>query len=80
MIVEIDGRFVLNQLQHAQDAVRAPERFLMKKSMLEKNLGQDVADRAAAPGIETSEKITRAALEEEARQASIRGHGSPEEM
>jgi hypothetical protein len=52
----------------------------MKKRLLEENLGQDAAEEAAAPGIEHSEKITREALEEEARQASIRGHGTPEEM
>lgn len=55
------------------------ERYLMKKRMLEENLGQDVSDKAAAPGIQASEQITREALEEEARQTSIRGHGTPEQ-
>lgn len=79
-IAQVVVRFVMSQVESPGLQKERKERFLMKKSMLEKNLGQDVADRAAAPGIETSEKITRAALEEEARQASIRGHGSPEEM
>lgn len=52
----------------------------MKKKLLAENLGQPAAEKAPIPGVEGGEKITRQALEEEARQASIRGHGSPEEM
>lgn len=55
------------------------ERFQMKSRMLKDNLGQDVAEKAAAPGAEKTESITRASLEEEARRSSISGHGSPTE-
>ncbi|CAI0654129.1 unnamed protein product [Colletotrichum noveboracense] len=55
------------------------ERFLMKKRLLEQNLGQGVSDQAATPGIEKTEEITLQALEEEARRISTQGHGGPEE-
>jgi len=57
------------------------ERYLLKKKLLAENLGQEVTPKAAAPGsVAVAEKITREALEEEAREASIRGHGGPGEM
>lgn len=80
LVVQLAVRFVLSKLDSPGLQKERKERFQMKKRLLEENLGQDAAEEAAAPGIEHSEKITREALEEEARQASIRGHGTPEEM
>lgn len=79
LVVQLAVRFVLSKLDSPGLQKERKERFQMKKRLLEENLGQDAAEEAAAPGIEHSEKITREALEEEARQASIRGHGTPEE-
>lgn len=70
------ARFVLNKFESPGLQKERKERFLTKKKLLEENLGQDVV---ATPGIVNSEKITREALEEEARQTSLRGHGTPEE-
>ncbi|KAG5980474.1 hypothetical protein E4U55_003987 [Claviceps digitariae] len=56
------------------------ERYLLKKKLLAENLGQEVTPKAAVPGLAAGEKITREALEEEAREASIHGHGGPAEM
>lgn len=56
------------------------ERYMMKKKLLAENVGQKAAEKAFTPGIETGEKSTKQALEEEARQASIRGHGGPEDV
>lgn len=56
------------------------ERFLTKKQLLADTLGQGVSDKAAAPGIDEGEKITRQALEDEARKLSTQGHGTPEEV
>lgn len=55
------------------------ERFQMKSRLLKDSLGQDVAEKAATPGIEKTESITRASLEEEARRSTVSGHGSPTE-
>lgn len=56
------------------------ERYLLKKKLLSENLGQEVTAKSAVPGVAAGEKITREALEEEAREASVRGHGGPGEM
>lgn len=78
--VQVAVGLVMSKLESPGLQKERKERFLTKKKLLHENLGQDVAEKAAAPGIEASENITRAALEEEARQASTRGHGTPEEM
>lgn len=42
-------------------------------------MGQEAARRAAAGGIGAGEKISKSTLEEEARQSTLTGHGTPEE-
>lgn len=71
-------RYVLNQIASPGLEKERAIRFQMRRSLLEETLGDDVTQKPL-PDIPTGEKITRAALEEEARQASIRGHGTPEE-
>lgn len=75
-------RFVMNKAESPGLQRERRERYLMKKKLLAENLGQNVNPKAAVPvpGAQAGETITRKALEEEARQASIRGHGGPEEM
>ena len=79
-VVQMAVRYVMGKVESPGLQKERKERFLMKKRLLEETLGQDVADRAAAPGVAEGEKITRQALEEEARELTIKGHGSPEEM
>lgn len=57
------------------------ERFQLKKRLLEETVGHVASDKAsvAVPGAEKTEQITRETLEEEARLASLHGHGTPEE-
>lgn len=71
-------RYALNQMASPGLEKERAIRFQMRRSLLEETLGDD-ATQKPLPDIPTGEKITRAALEEEARQASIRGHGTPEE-
>ena len=42
-------------------------------------MGDDAAEKAAAGGIAAGEKISTSTLEEEARQSTLKGHGTPEE-
>lgn len=79
LAVQFGVRYVMSKLDSPGLQKERKERFLMKKRMLEENLGQDVYEESAAPGIAATEQITRESLEEEAREASIRGHGTPEE-
>lgn len=76
LAAQMAARFVLSKLDSPGLQKERKERYLTKKKLLGELLGQDVA---ATPGIATTEKITREALEEEARQMSIRGHGTPEQ-
>ncbi|KAI5463473.1 calcium-activated chloride channel-domain-containing protein [Mariannaea sp. PMI_226] len=76
LAAQMAARFVLTKVDSPGLQKERRERYMTKKKLLEENLSQDVV---AKPGIIASEKITRDALEEEARRASIRGHGTPEE-
>ncbi|RKK94761.1 hypothetical protein BFJ68_g15068 [Fusarium oxysporum] len=80
LVVQLAVRFVLSKLDSPGVQKERKERFLMKRKLLEENIGQGASEESSVPGIDHSEKITREALEEEARQTSIRGHGTPEEM
>jgi len=41
--------------------------------------GQDEAEKAASGGIGQGEKISRSTLEDDARESTLRGHGTPAE-
>ncbi|KAA8575979.1 hypothetical protein EYC84_006142 [Monilinia fructicola] len=55
------------------------ERFAVRKQYLQETLSQEAAEKAAQGGIAQGEKISRSTLEEEARESSLRGHGTAEE-
>ena len=42
-------------------------------------MGEEAAAKAATGGIAAGEKISKSTLEEEARQSTLKGHGTPEE-
>ncbi|TGO36469.1 hypothetical protein BHYA_0124g00300 [Botrytis hyacinthi] len=55
------------------------ERFAVRKQYLQETISQEAAEKAASGGITNGEKISRNTLEEEARESSLRGHGTAEE-
>ncbi|KAM0524544.1 hypothetical protein ACHAPE_000641 [Trichoderma viride] len=75
-------RFVMGKVESPSLQRERRERFQLRKKLLEETVGHVAGEKAevAVPGIEATEQITRQTLEEEARLASIHGHGSPEEM
>lgn len=75
-------RFVMAKVESPSLQRERRERFQLRKKLLEETVGHVAGEKAevAVPGIEATEQITRQTLEEEARLASIQGHGSPEEM
>lgn len=79
-LVQWAVRYVMGKVESPGLQKERKERFQMKKNLLQETLGQDISNRAAAPGIELSEKITREALEEEARLESTHGGGTPEQL
>lgn len=49
------------------------------RQYIQESMGDDAAEKAAAGGIAAGEKISTSTLEEEARQSTLKGHGTPEE-
>ena len=80
LVVQMAVRFVMAKMDSPGLQKERKERFLTKKRLLHEHLGQDTSPKAAIPGISASEKITREALEDHARQASVKGQETPEEM
>ncbi|KAM4056995.1 calcium-activated chloride channel domain-containing protein [Hirsutella rhossiliensis] len=80
LLVQLAVRYVMKKLESPGLQQERKERYLMKKRLLQENLGKYGLERSWAPGVETTDKITRETLEEEARQSSIRRQGTPEEM
>jgi anoctamin-10 len=79
LLVQQAVRLVMGKIDSPGVQKERKERFLMKKKLLQENIGQEVHEKAGAPGIAAGEKITRVALEDEARQASVKGQGSVED-
>ncbi|KAK8042565.1 hypothetical protein PG994_013048 [Apiospora phragmitis] len=78
LAVQFAVRYGLKQMHSPGLHKERAERYQMRKNILAETLDNAVETKPL-PDIPTGEKITRAALEEEARQASLRGHGTPEE-
>ncbi|KAI1336291.1 calcium-activated chloride channel-domain-containing protein [Xylariaceae sp. FL0016] len=73
-------------VRHAISQIDSPglqkeraERFSMRKQLLEESLGSEVTEKPLPPTPHQGEKITRAALEDEARKISL-GGGTPEQL
>ncbi|KAK3323941.1 calcium-activated chloride channel-domain-containing protein [Cercophora scortea] len=83
LVVQIVVRNVVAKLDSPGLQKERAERFAMRKQVLEQTFGdQHVQEESSGPGMTGGEKITREALEEEAREASrsVSGTGSPEQM
>ncbi|KAK4450641.1 Anoctamin-10 [Podospora aff. communis PSN243] len=80
LVVQIVVRGVIHKLDSPGLQKERAERFAMRKQLLEQTFGQDVSDESHGPGLTGGEKITRAALEEEARRESIKGGWSLEQQ
>lgn len=53
--------------------------MIIHRQYLQETISQEAAETAAQGGIGQGEKISRSTLEEEARESSLRGHGTVEE-
>lgn len=73
LLVQIVVRYVISTLDSPGLQKERAERFAMRKFHLEETLGEDMAENAAEANFTGGEKITREALEEEARRASVSG-------
>ncbi|CAN8102213.1 unnamed protein product [Discula destructiva] len=73
LIVQFVVRYVIGTLDSPGLQKERAERFAMRKFHLEETLGEDLAEKAADANFTGGEDITREALEEEARRASVSG-------
>lgn len=78
--VQLGIRKALSKLDSPGLQKERAERFRVRKEYIAETRGQDAARRAAIGGISSGEKISRSTLEEEARQSSLSGHGTPAEQ
>ncbi|KAL8656248.1 MAG: hypothetical protein Q9210_000398 [Variospora velana] len=69
LLVRWGVRLAISKMDSPGMEKERAERFMVRKRYLEDAMGQDVMD---APSNQMEEKITRAALEEDARQSSLR--------
>ncbi|KAM7206893.1 Calcium-activated chloride channel domain containing protein [Naviculisporaceae sp. PSN 640] len=83
LVVQIVVRNVIAKLDSPGLQKERAQRFQMRKQLLEQtfgaNSGQEVELETDGPAVRGGEKITREALEEEARELSRKGAGSPED-
>ena len=78
--IQLVVRFVMNTFESPGLQQERKERYQMKRQLLAETLHPGASENATAPGVTDGDKITRDALEEEAREQSIKGHSSPEKM
>jgi len=78
LALQFTVRHVLDQLESSGVQKEKAERFSMRRRLLKESLGEDVTQKPTPPTVQSGEKITRKALEEEAREMSIKG-SSPEQ-
>jgi hypothetical protein len=76
LVVQTVVHYVLAKMDRPGLQKERAQRFAMRRQLLQETLGQDLTHGASLGG---NEKITRQALEDEARLTS-QGHGTPEEM
>lgn len=81
LVVQIVVRSAIDKMDSPGLQKERAQRFALRKQLLAETLGEAESDRVSGPSVVSgAEKITREVLEEEARQASIKGHGAPEEL
>jgi anoctamin-10 len=80
LIVQLAVRHIMNKIDSPGIQKERKERYIMKKKLLQQHLGENASEKALPLSIETSEKITKATLEDEAREASKHGQGAPEDL
>lgn len=80
LLVQIVVRNLIRKMDSPGLQKERAERFAMRKQLLEQTFGHDMSDESHGPGLSGGEKITRESLEEEARQTSIKGAVSQDQL
>ncbi|KAK4043370.1 calcium-activated chloride channel-domain-containing protein [Parachaetomium inaequale] len=89
LVVQLVVRSVIQKLDSPGLQKERSERYAIRKGLLERMVEWDVSGggggagagaEVSGPGVSGGEKITREALEEEARRLSVAGEGRPEKL
>ncbi|KAK4126269.1 DUF590-domain-containing protein [Parathielavia appendiculata] len=80
LVVQLVVRGLVRKLDSPGLQKERRERFAMRKRLFERMAKRDVSAAVGGPGVSGGEKITREALEDEARRLSVAGEGTPEKM
>ncbi len=80
LLVQLVVRNVIEKMDSPGLQKERAARFRMRKDLLTETLGEAEAEKVLGPAVTGGEKITREALEDEAREASLSGQGSPEDL
>jgi len=80
LVVQQVVRYVLDKMDSPGLQKERAVRFTMRKTLLRESFGDDAGEKSENIGVEEGEKITREALEDDARRASTQGQRTPEEM
>ena len=73
MMMQQIVRYVMSKVESPGLQKERKERYMTKRKLLDESLGQPPQQKQSATDVENSENITREALEDEARRASMRG-------
>ncbi|KAM3084201.1 hypothetical protein ACMFMG_001694 [Clarireedia jacksonii] len=79
LALQLATRIALSKIDSPGLQKERAERFAVRKQYLQETISQEAAEKAASGGIGQGEKISKNTLEEEARESTLNGHGTPEE-
>ncbi|KAG9244541.1 plasma membrane stress response protein-like protein [Calycina marina] len=77
LLVRLGVKTALSKIDSPGLQKERSERFLVRKQYIEAAKGYDAAEAAAASGNGQGGKISRSTLEDEARNSTLTGHGTP---
>ncbi|EPE09939.1 plasma membrane channel protein [Ophiostoma piceae UAMH 11346] len=78
--IQLVVRYIIGKMDSPGLQRERAERFALRKRVLAESLGEAEAEKAIGPNVTGGEKITRAVLEEQARELSTKGHGTAEDV
>ncbi len=80
LVIQLVVRYVVDKMDSPGLQKERAERFALRKRVLAETLGEAEAEKAVGAAVSGAGRITRETLEEEARELSTKGQGSPDDL
>jgi len=77
--VQLVIRKVLSKVDSPGLQKERAERWTVRRQYIEESYGEETAENAVKGGITSGEKISRSTLEDDARESTLKGRGTPAE-